>query len=137
MTTTTDISTEQDRVDNFNAIHGSCTWVRYWTGTRDDAPKYDLTDGKAWLLGGHTAVVRLRGESSCVALTHVDPLPGQPDDIEDDSHDLPDPARAAERVREYIAATGDGIYDVIDGHPLYARDLEALRRATSKAEASR
>lgn len=126
MTTTTD---PQTIVDDFNAIHGSVAWVRYWTGTRDDAPKYDLTDGKAWLLGGHTPVVRVRGESSCIALTHVDPLPGQPDGIEDDSRDLPSPVRAAKRLREYIAANGDGIYDVIDGHPLYTRDLESLRRA--------
>ncbi|MFE9955871.1 hypothetical protein [Micromonospora sp. NPDC005299] len=125
-TTTTD---PQSVVDDFNATNGSVTWVAYWTGTRDDAPKYNLTDGKAWLLGGHTPVVRVRGESSCIALTHIDVLPGQPDDIDDDSRDLPSPVRAAARVREYISANGDGIYDVIDGNLLYARDLESLRRA--------
>ncbi|WP_435233328.1 hypothetical protein [Micromonospora aurantiaca (nom. illeg.)] len=130
MTTNTN---PQTIVDTFNTEHSSVTWVRYWTGTRDDAPKYDLTDGKAWLLGGHTPVVRVRGESSCIALTHVDVLPGQPDDIADDSRDLPDPVDAAQRVKEYISATGDGIYDVADGNPLYARDLEALRRATERA----
>ena len=56
-------------------------------------------------------------------------LPDQPDGIADDSRDLPELGRAAERVGNYIAANGDGIYDVIDGHPLYARDMEALRRA--------
>jgi hypothetical protein len=55
-------------------------------------------------------------------------LPDQPDGIEDDSRDMPDPVRAAERVREYIAAFGDGLYDVQDGAPLYGRDLEALTR---------
>ncbi|RBQ05174.1 hypothetical protein DQE82_26880 [Micromonospora sp. LHW51205] len=133
MSTDTPTTDPQTVVDEFNAEHGSVTWVRYWTGTRDDAPKYDLTDGKAWLLGGHTPVVRVRGESSCIALTHVDVLPGQPDDIADDSRDLPDPVDAAQRVKEYISATGDGIYDVVDGEVLYARDLEALRRATERA----
>ncbi|MFI6160366.1 hypothetical protein ACIA59_10500 [Micromonospora haikouensis] len=121
-------------VDDFNAEHGSRAWVRYWTGTRDDAAKFGLTDGKAWLLGGHTPVVRVEGAASCIALTHVDVIPGQPDDIEDDSRDLPNLYVAAERVGEYIAANGDGIYDVIDGHPLYARDLEALRRAANDVQ---
>jgi hypothetical protein len=55
--------------------------------------------------------------------------PGQPDGIEDDSRDLPDPARAAERVGRYISAVGDGLYAVQDGAPLYGRDLEAICRA--------
>lgn len=55
--------------------------------------------------------------------------PGQPDGIADDSNDLPHPADAAERVRAFIEATGDGLYDSSDGHPLYARDLASIRRA--------
>ncbi|MFI2577719.1 hypothetical protein ACH5AJ_36600 [Streptomyces rochei] len=60
-------------------------------------------------------------------------VPEQPDGIEDDSWDLPDPHRAAERVGAWIAAWGDGLIDTADGHPLYARDLEALRRAVAAA----
>ncbi|MCW2897880.1 MAG: hypothetical protein JWO67_145 [Streptosporangiaceae bacterium] len=56
-------------------------------------------------------------------------LPDQPDGIEDDSRDLPNPVRAAERVDEYICASGDGLYDIQGGAPLYARDLEAITRA--------
>lgn len=56
-------------------------------------------------------------------------LPGQPDGITDDSRDLPNPVNAAERVRNYISAFGDGLYDVFGGAPLYGRDLEALTRA--------
>lgn len=59
--------------------------------------------------------------------------PDQPDGIEDDSHDLPDPARAAERVRRFLESYGDGrIVPVVAPQfedtmpPLYARDLEAL-----------
>jgi hypothetical protein len=55
-------------------------------------------------------------------------LPDQPDGIDEDSRDLPDPRRAAERVRAYICESGDGLYDVQGGAPLYARDLEALAR---------
>ncbi|MEU4779233.1 hypothetical protein [Micromonospora sp. NPDC023633] len=128
MTTTTDV---QATVDNFNAEHLPGDWVRYWTGTRDDAPKYGQTRTKAELLGGHTPAVWVTTEASCIALTHVDVIPGQPDDIADDSRDLPELGGAAERVGEYIAANGDGIYDLLDGHPLYARDLEALRRAAT------
>ncbi|MBM0275348.1 hypothetical protein [Micromonospora tarensis] len=60
-------------------------------------------------------------------------IPEQPDGIEDDSYDLPHPARAAERVREYISAFGDGLYDVQDGQPLYGRDLEAIARTARGA----
>lgn len=129
--TTTDLDV-QAAVDRFNASHFPGSWVRYWTGTRDDAPKYGQTRTAAELLGGHTPVVWVTGEASCIGLTHVDPIPDQPDGIEDDSGDLPDPVRAIERVREYIAAFGDGIYDVVAGHPLYARDVESLRQAAIK-----
>lgn len=56
-------------------------------------------------------------------------IPDQPDGIEDDSYDLPDPHRAATRVRDWIGAWGDGLINTADGHPLYARDLEAICRA--------
>lgn len=61
--------------------------------------------------------------------TDQDAMPDQPDGIDDESRDLPDPARAAERVRAYIANCGDGLYDVVGGTPLYGRDLEAITRA--------
>jgi hypothetical protein len=55
-------------------------------------------------------------------------MPGQPDGIADDSTHIPNPVRAAERVREYVRASGDGLYDVQDCAPLYGRDLESLTR---------
>jgi len=59
-------------------------------------------------------------------------MPDQPDGIDTDTFDMPTVESAAERVRDYIRATGDGLYDVTVGcdgeHPLYARDLEALVR---------
>ncbi len=61
-------------------------------------------------------------------------LPDQPDGIDPASYDLPDPARAAERVRTYLEWFGDGLVDIArdDRHqdsppaPLYARDLQVL-----------
>lgn len=59
----------------------------------------------------------------------------QPDGIEDDSTDLPDPLKAAERVNAFLSAYGDGLivaewlpeYLPPGGQPpLYARDLAAL-----------
>lgn len=64
----------------------------------------------------------------------ITPTPlDQPDGIDEQSNALPDPARAAARVRAYIEASGDGLYDVEGGMPLYARDLEALCRAALTA----
>lgn len=61
----------------------------------------------------------------------IDAIPDQPDGIEDD-RDMPDPARAAERILSYVEAMGDGLYDVAGGNPLYGRDLESLARAAKK-----
>ncbi|WKU07989.1 hypothetical protein [Micromonospora sp. HUAS LYJ1] len=111
------------------------TPVRYWKGIRDGDGRTARTRTQAQLLSGHTAVVWLDGVSGCIALTHIQPIsedelmPEQPDGIEDDSYDLPDPHRAAGRVRDWISAWGDGLIDTADGHPLYARDLEAICRA--------
>lgn len=55
-------------------------------------------------------------------------LPEQPDGIEDDSQDMPEPMAAARRVIEFVAEFGDGLYDARNGKPLYGRDLEALCR---------
>lgn len=67
----------------------------------------------------------------CKRFLEAPGLPGQPDGIDDDSRDLPEPAKAAERVRAYVTEFGDGLYDVCGGAPLYGRDLEAICRAVS------
>jgi hypothetical protein len=59
-------------------------------------------------------------------------IPDQPDGIEDDSRDLPEAARAAVRVLAYVEQFGDGCYDVVNGAPLYGRDLEAICRAITR-----
>jgi hypothetical protein len=69
----------------------------------------------------------------------IDAIPGQPDGIEDDSRDMPDPARAAERILAYVEACGDGLYDVtaVTNSPLYGRDLCSVAQAVKKLLAER
>lgn len=122
-------TTNQAQVDDFNRAYPAGYPVRYWTGDREGEGKVSTTRSGARLLGGHTAVVWVEGVASCIALTHVEPFPDQPDGIEEDSHDLPDPIAAARRVGDYIAECGDGLYNVQAGKPLYGRDLEAICRA--------
>lgn len=62
--------------------------------------------------------------------------PEQPDGIETDSNDLPDPREAAKRINSYVSEVGDGLYDNANGKPLYARDLEAITRAVLRSELS-
>ncbi|GHJ11191.1 hypothetical protein TPA0907_55580 [Micromonospora humidisoli] len=134
-TTPTATLTARTAARAFNDRHPIGTPVRYWPGVREGDGRTARTRTQAQLLSGHTAVVWLDGVSGCIALTHIQPItedelvPEQPDGIEDDSRDLPDPHRAANRVRDWIAAWGDGLIDTADGHPLYARDLEAICRA--------
>lgn len=68
----------------------------------------------------------------CPAIHH----PDQPDRIDEDSSDLPDVARAARRVRAWICEWGDGLIQVTNKRPLYARDLEALVRAVQNGQST-
>lgn len=45
--------------------------VRYWTGWKEGDGKTGRTRTAAQLLGGHTGVVWVEGEASCIALGHV------------------------------------------------------------------
>lgn len=127
MTTTTPTA-EHAAARAFNDAHPVGTLVRYWKGVREGDGKVSRTRTAAQLLSGHTAVVWVEHEGACIALTHIQPISDQPDGIEDDSYELPDPIDAAKRIREYISAWGDGLIDIADGQPLYARDLEAIAR---------
>lgn len=57
-------------------------------------------------------------------------LPEQPDGIDEDSRDYPDPRRAAERIAAFISEWGDGLVDQVGDVGLYARDLASLARFT-------
>lgn len=48
------------------------TPVRYWTGWREGDGKASRTRTEVHLLGGHTLVVWVEGERSCIAVTHVE-----------------------------------------------------------------
>ena len=61
----------------------------------------------------------------------------QPDGIADDSRDLPDPTRAAERVNGFLSWFGDGRVYLDDPHPpLFARDLQALSNCVTPSAAT-
>ncbi len=70
----------QSIVDAWNATVLVGTPVRYWTGVREGEGKTGRTRSTAYLLGassdqpGHTPVVFVEGEGSCIALTHVQPV---------------------------------------------------------------
>lgn len=64
---------KREPVDRWNRHHPIGAAVRYWTGERDGDGKTSVTRTVAELLGGHTPVVWVEGEASCIALTHVEP----------------------------------------------------------------
>lgn len=55
----------------FNAQHRVGTAVRYWPGVQAGDGTVSVTRSEAWLLGGHTPVVMVKGYSGAIALTHV------------------------------------------------------------------
>lgn len=62
----------QEIADAFNAEHPEGTPVRYWTGLREGPGRESVTRSAAWVLGGHTPVVRVQDHAACVALSHVE-----------------------------------------------------------------
>lgn len=63
----------RQEADEFNARHPVGTAVRYWTFERKGEGKISCTRTPAEVLSGHTAVVWVKGEPGCVALSHVEP----------------------------------------------------------------
>lgn len=66
----------EEAAKSWNAAWPEGTPVRFWTGARDGDGETGRTRTPAQVLGGHTAVVWVTGESSCIALTHVEPVTG-------------------------------------------------------------
>ena len=60
-------------VENWNLKHAPEYQARYWTFLREGEGKVGTVYTKAYLLGGHTPVVYIRG-AGAVSLTHVEPL---------------------------------------------------------------
>lgn len=71
----------------FNARYPVGTPVIAYPGCR---PEHDhnatrletRTRSTAQILGGHTDVVWVEGHGACIALTHIDPVPTQPGEVE-------------------------------------------------------
>lgn len=58
-------------VEGFNAAYPVGTPVRYWKGVREGDGLTSRTRSEAQVLGGHTAVVWVENEASCIALSHI------------------------------------------------------------------
>lgn len=69
-------ATAADRraVSRFNNLNPVGTPVHYWPGAREGDGKTSFTRTEAQLLSGHTPVVWVDAEASCIALTHVEPI---------------------------------------------------------------
>jgi hypothetical protein len=63
----------QSECDDFNAMHPVGSQIRVWPGAVNAAPPVTVTivEPRAYVLGGHTAVVQVTGGHGCITLTHV------------------------------------------------------------------
>jgi len=92
---------EEQAVAAWNKQHLIGTPVRYWTGFREGNGTASATRTQAQMLGGHTAVVWVDGESSCIALTHVEPAQVWDDSIEPGGYVCSWPADTASGICGY------------------------------------
>jgi hypothetical protein len=59
----------------WNAAHSVGTTVRYWTGAREGEGRESTTRSEAAEMCG-SAVVWIKGQAGCIALSHVEVLAG-------------------------------------------------------------
>jgi hypothetical protein len=64
----------QKLVHDFNAAVKVGDTVEYWEVIGMGEPERFVTESEAEVLGGHTAVVWLKGKRGCVALNHCKPI---------------------------------------------------------------
>ena len=64
----------QKLVNDFNAVVKVGDTVEYWEVIGMGEPERFVTESEAEVLGGHTAVVWLKGKRGCVALKHCKPV---------------------------------------------------------------
>lgn len=85
----------QTAVDIWNATVPVGTEVRYWRGFRPGPAIRSRTRTPAEVLSGHTAVVWVEGESSCIALSHVTKQleDAEPRDVSQIEHEIAEVAR--------------------------------------------
>jgi hypothetical protein len=58
-------------IEQFNEVCPIGTPVLYWPGERLGEARKSVTRSTAWLLGGHTPVVMVKGYAGGIALSHV------------------------------------------------------------------
>lgn len=62
------------RAMDFNERYPVGQLVNYWRGVREGPGKRSVTVTPASVLGGGTAVVWVKGEIGCIALSHIEPV---------------------------------------------------------------
>lgn len=68
-------SKQERMVDEFNRMNQIGASVKYWRGDKTGQPSgIGITTSNAHLMGGHTAVVWIKGCAGCISLTHVERL---------------------------------------------------------------
>lgn len=67
----------QQLCNDWNRVHPVGTLVKFWRGAKEGEPSgQGTTYAPAEVLSGHTAVVWIESCRGCVALTHVEAIPG-------------------------------------------------------------
>lgn len=64
----------QKQVDDFNAKYAVGSPVTAYPGCLGGDALHTKTTSKAFVLGGHTAVVMVEGHPAAIALSHINPL---------------------------------------------------------------
>lgn len=67
----------------FNDRHPIGSPVFAFPGTREGGAIVTCTRSVAWVMGGHTAVVKVHGHAGGIALTHIDDRPRGSIQVED------------------------------------------------------
>ncbi|MFF7022958.1 hypothetical protein ACFY97_18395 [Streptomyces klenkii] len=101
-------------VEAWNAGHPIGTPVLAFPGAREDAPLKTRTRSKAWVLGGHTPVVKVDGHSGGIALTHVEDAEGGGRDAK---------PLSPEFEAEVRARSGSGVLPAIQALDLYSTSI--------------
>lgn len=78
------IRQQEALVRQFNERHPVGTRVRYWPGVLGgDSMAVSRTRSPARMLSGHTAIVWVDGLPDCLALTHVEVMADQAEEVSD------------------------------------------------------
>lgn len=67
--------TPEARAKAFNEANPVGTEVLFWPGVREGPGRLSVTNGEAWIMGGHSPVVGVVGHTGGIALSHIEAKP--------------------------------------------------------------